>query len=82
MAKTFTLTIARVDQPVFVGSALSVAVPGLAGDMVILAEHEPLISPLKAGLVRYLPADGSEQQVEISSGTLEVARNQATILVS
>jgi F-type H+-transporting ATPase subunit epsilon len=79
--KTFNLTISRVDEPVFAGEAISVAVPGVAGDMVILAEHEPLISPLKAGTVRYTTADGSEHTIETTGGTLEVAHNHATVLL-
>lgn len=78
---TFTLTIARVDEPVFAGEAIEVAVPGMAGDMVIMANHEPLISPLKAGVVRYKTADGVTKEVETDGGTLEVAHNEATILL-
>ena len=81
MAKTFTLTISRVDEPVFTGEAVSVAVPGIAGDMVILDEHEPLISPLRSGSVRYTTPDGVEQSVATTGGTLEVAHNHATILL-
>jgi F-type H+-transporting ATPase subunit epsilon len=79
--KTFNLTISRVDEPVFAGEALSVTVPGVAGEMVVLAEHEPLISPLKAGMVRYTAADGTKHIIETSGGTLEVAHNHATVLL-
>ena len=79
--KTFQLTITRVDEPVYAGEAISVSVPGVAGDMVILAEHEPLISPLKAGTVRYSTADNVEHEVATTGGTLEVAHNHATILL-
>lgn len=80
-SKTFNLTISRVDEPVFAGEALSVTVPGVSGEMVILAEHEPLISPLKAGTVRYTDATGEAHEVETIGGTLEVAHNHATVLL-
>jgi len=81
MSKTFSLTITKVDEPVFTGEAQSVAVPGVAGDMVILAEHEPLISPLRAGTLSYVDAEGNEHSLETTGGTLEVAHNRAIILL-
>ena len=42
--KFFNLTITKVDAPVFSGEVLSVQVPGILGEMVILAEHTALIS--------------------------------------
>jgi F-type H+-transporting ATPase subunit epsilon len=79
--KTFNLTITRVDEPVFAGEAISFSVPGVAGAMEILAEHEPLISPLKAGTLRYTDAAGEAHELETTGGTLEVAHNHATILL-
>ncbi len=80
-AKLLKLTIARVDGPVFDGEVVSVAVPGMAGDMELLAHHEALISPLKAGSVRVKKTDGSTESFELTSGTLEVSHNHATILI-
>lgn len=79
--KLLKLTIARVDGPVFDGEVLSVAVPGVAGDMELLAGHEALISPLKSGEVRIKKADGSLEIFPLSTGTLEVSHNHATILI-
>lgn len=75
------LTISRVDQPLFDGEVIQVAVPGVAGDMVILADHEPLISPLRAGILVVTTSENEQQSFEIETGTLEVSNNTATILV-
>ena len=75
------LTIARVDGPVFDGDVVSVAVPGAAGDMELMAGHEPLISPLKNGEVRIKKADGTTEAFPLTLGTLEVSHNHATILI-
>ncbi len=75
------LTITRVDGPVFDGEVVSVAVPGAAGDMELMAGHEALISPLKNGEVRIKKADGTTEAFELTSGTLEVSHNHATILI-
>lgn len=79
--KLLNLTIARVDQPVFDGEVLSVAVPGMAGDMELLAGHEPLISPLKSGQIRIKKPDGVIEVFSLKSGTLEVSNNHATVLI-
>lgn len=81
MTNTFTLTISRVDEPVYAGEAVSVVVPGVAGQMVVLADHEPLITPLSAGTVRYTTEHGDTHEVATDGGTLEVAHNQATVLL-
>ena len=75
------LTIARVDGPVFDGEVISVAVPGAAGDMELLAGHESLISPLRSGEVRVKKADGDIVAFKFTSGTLEVSNNHTTILI-
>lgn len=79
--KLLKLTIARVDGPVFDGEVVSVAVPGAAGDMELMAGHEALISPLRAGEVRLKKADGTTEAFPLTSGTLEVSHNHATILI-
>ncbi|MBC7836568.1 F0F1 ATP synthase subunit epsilon, partial [Acetobacteraceae bacterium] len=45
------VTIARVDELLYDGEARSLTVPGSAGEMTLLSEHEPLISTLKPGLI-------------------------------
>lgn len=79
--KLLNLTISRVDMPVFDGEVLSVTVPGTAGEMTLLANHVPIISPLKAGTILIKRNDGEEESISIESGTLEMSNNHATILV-
>ena len=75
------LTISKVDGPVFDGEVISVAVPGVDGDMQILAHHSALISPLKEGTLTVEKSDNTEETFEIKSGTLEISNNHATILI-
>jgi F-type H+-transporting ATPase subunit epsilon len=81
MAKLLKLTIAKVDGAVFDGDVISVTVPGTEGEMTLLADHEPIISALKAGKVTVIPAEGEAQTYEVSRGTLEVHGNHATVLI-
>lgn len=79
--KTLKLTISRVDAPVFDGDVEYVVVPGVAGEMTLLAEHTALISPLKAGVIRFKETDKEVEELHIESGTLEISQNHATILI-
>lgn len=78
--KTFHLTVAKVDEALFDGDAVSVVVPGSEGEMTILAEHTAIISALKAGVVR-VKTETEELFFEIEGGTLEMSGGEATVLV-
>ncbi len=75
------LTISRVDGAVFDGAVKSVQVPGVEGEMTILANHKPLISPLKEGTLTIIKEDDSSEEIAVTGGTLEISNNHATILV-
>ena len=78
--KQLSLTIARVDAPVFSGEVTSVTVPGIGDEMTILANHAPLISPLKSGIITYRVGE-TQEAITIEGGTLEISNNHATILI-
>lgn len=78
--KTLQLVISKVDGPVFTGDVISVSVPGVEGEMTILAHHTALISPLKKGIIKVV-TQADTQIFEITSGTLEISDNVATILI-
>ena len=79
--KLLSLTISRVDAPVFNGDVVSVTVPGVAGEMTILAHHSSLISPLKKGVITVRKENGETEEISIELGTLEISQNHATILI-
>ncbi len=81
MAKLLKLTISKVDAPVFDGPVVSVTVPGTEGEMTILADHTALISVLKTGLITVLTETGATETFDITSGTIEISHNHATILI-
>ncbi|OGC88488.1 hypothetical protein A2419_01975 [Candidatus Adlerbacteria bacterium RIFOXYC1_FULL_48_26] len=76
------LIIAKVDERVFDGDAVSVTVPGSQGEMTVLGSHEPLITTLKAGtiVIKQL-ADVEPIQIPIQGGMLEVRTDGTTILL-
>lgn len=74
------LTIARVDGLVFDGEVDSVTLPGSEGQMTLLARHEPLISPLKAGQIIVRKGE-SEETFEVQDGILEIRDSKATVVL-
>lgn len=66
------------------GSVLSenvefVVLPAVDGEIGILANHAPLISALKIGVIRYTK-DGQVAKIATSGGFVEVAHNKAVVL--
>jgi F-type H+-transporting ATPase subunit epsilon len=49
------------------------------GDIGILPNHAPLVSPLEATIIR-IKKDGNEEKIAISGGFLEVRPDKITIL--
>jgi F-type H+-transporting ATPase subunit epsilon len=81
MAKTLRVEIVSAEESVYSGEAAMVIAPGAAGELGIMPEHVPLITRIKPGTVRVLPADGGEEEViYVSGGIMEVQPDVVTIL--
>ncbi len=78
--KTFHLTISSVSDNKFDDQALSIRVPGEGGEMEVLADHEPMISTLKAGTI-VIKTKSDKEKFVIEKGILEVANNRVVVLV-
>lgn len=76
------VVIAKVDENLFDGEAVSMTVPGSDGEMTVLSHHEPFITTLRPGtiVVRQL-ADIAPQEFPIDSGILEVNSDGATVIL-
>lgn len=53
--------------------------PAIDGEVGILANHSPLISALKIGIIRYTK-DGKVNKIATSGGFVEVADNRVVVL--
>ncbi len=80
-ANTFHLVIASVGETRFDGRALSATLPGAAGEMTILAHHEPLVTTLKTGDITVKDAEGKTVTFKIDSGVLECSNNRVVVLL-
>ena len=81
MAKTLHVDIVSAEEAIFSGQATMVIAPGEAGELGILPEHTPLITRIKPGTVRVIPAEGGEEEViYVSGGVMEVQPDVVTVL--
>ncbi len=74
------LVIAKVDQNLYDGEADSVTVPGSAGEMTVLHNHEPLITTLKKGNIT-VRSGGEEKVFQVEGGVIEVRHDGATVIL-
>lgn len=78
---TFHLILTSVEGAKFDGEAVSVTVPGAAGEMTLLAKHEPIITTLKPGTITVRKEVGEAQSFPIQKGVMECSDNRVTILL-
>ncbi len=79
--KNFKCEIMSFDKTVFSGEIISLIAPGEMGQFGILANHAPMISLLKEGII-LLKNQKGEEKFEIKKGILEVQKNSALIFVT
>ncbi len=79
--KLLKLNISKVDGSLFDEEVISVTVPGTEGEMTLLAEHAPIVSVLRPGVITARKADGTTAEFPVEVGTLEVSHNTVTILL-
>lgn len=78
---TFHLIVTEVSGAKFDAEAQSVTVPGSAGEMTLLAGHEPLVSTLKPGTITVRAAGGDQERFAIQGGVMECVGNLITVLL-
>jgi len=81
MANTIHVDVVSAEESIFSGEAEFVVLPGEAGELGIYPRHTPLITRIKPGAVRILPAGGGEEQlIFVAGGILEVQPKVVTVL--
>lgn len=79
MANTFTLEIIASDHPFFQGECEMISFIGLDGEYGILANHEPMVTSLKAGELRY-KINGEWNYAAVSEGFVEIKPDHVILL--
>jgi len=77
---TLRFDIVSAEEAIFSGEAAMVFVTGEMGELGIAPGHAPLLTPLKAGSIRVLLPDESEEIFYVRGGMLEVQPFIVTVL--
>lgn len=78
MAK-FILEIVTPDRVFYKGEADMIIVRGIEGELGILKDHEPFVTPLQIGKVK-IKVDGQFKSAALSQGYIEVLDEKVVIL--
>ena len=80
MAVPFKLSILSPRGRILEGAVDSLVVPGVEGDLGVLAHHAPLLAALRRGIMR-VTAGGATRLFVSGRGLIEVTRNDVHVLV-
>jgi F-type H+-transporting ATPase subunit epsilon len=78
---TIHVDVVSAEESIFSGEAEFVVLPGEAGELGIYPRHTPLITRIRPGAVRIVPAGGGEEQIIfVEGGILEIQPQLITVL--
>ncbi|MDL2213329.1 ATP synthase F1 subunit epsilon [Bacteroides sp. OttesenSCG-928-N06] len=81
-ASKLYLSIVSPEKMLFEGEVKSVSLPGAVGAFTILPHHAPIVSSLKAGVVKYVATNNDEQTFEAENGFVEMSGNKVTVCIA
>lgn len=80
MAEPFPFELVSPERQLVSGEAADVTIPGTEGYFQVLANHAPLMSTIKPGVVEVTMADGGKARYVIFGGFADVSPSGCTIL--
>jgi F-type H+-transporting ATPase subunit epsilon len=81
MANTIHVDVVSAEESIYSGEAEFIVLPGVMGELGIYPKHTPLITQIRAGVVRIkVPGQAEEQIVYVQGGFLEVQPDVVTVL--
>ena len=80
-AATIHVDVVSNEASIYSGEAEFVVLPGESGELGIYPRHTPLITRIRPGAVRIVPAGGGEEElIFVAGGILEVQPKAITVL--
>jgi len=79
MADTIQFELVSPERQIASVAAQEVLIPGADGDMTAMAEHAPVITTLRPGILRVVHAGGTDEYV-VSGGFAEVTSGNVSVL--
>ena len=81
MENTFYLEIITPDRQFYTGPATNLTMPALDGEYGVQPGHEPVVTALRPGTVRF-QTNGTPHEVVVSDGFAEIMPDYCILLVS
>lgn len=82
MSEVLQLEVVTPERRVVHEEATELTAPGLLGEFGVLSGHEPFVTVLRPGVLRYRRAQGGEEQtLAVSQGFAEIVEDRVTLLV-
>jgi len=82
MSNKFQISVTTPDELIYSKEVVMAIIPGSEGEMGILADHAPVITTLKRGILKTDSANHERNEIYISTGFAEVKNNECSILAS
>lgn len=79
MADTMQFDLVSPERKLASGQATSVLIPGADGDLTAMADHAPLVTTLRPGIL-VVEMDGGRQEFAVTGGFAQVSAEGATVL--
>ncbi|MBU0619365.1 ATP synthase F1 subunit epsilon [Patescibacteria group bacterium] len=79
--RTFYLEIITPKSKIFSADIQQLTVPTMTGEITVLANHAPLITPLVMGEIRLLDNHNKQKLFSIGKGLLEVSKEKVVLLI-
>ncbi|MCH5215216.1 MAG: F0F1 ATP synthase subunit epsilon [Muribaculaceae bacterium] len=76
-----TLNIISSHSILYTGEVDSATFPGVKGRFTVLKNHAPIISVLTGGKIECRLTDGSDKEIDIKGGLVDVADNKLNVCV-
>lgn len=80
MSEAFSFEVVSPEALVLGGEAIAVDVPGAEGYFTAMANHAPLMTTVKPGVVNVKMADGTVERIFVRGGFADVSPTGLTIL--
>ena len=81
MAATMKIDVVSAEESIYSGEAEFIVLPGVQGELGIYPRHTPLITQIRAGIVRIkVPGKTEEEAVYVQGGILEVQPDHVNVL--
>ncbi|MEP0940498.1 MAG: F0F1 ATP synthase subunit epsilon [Rhizobiaceae bacterium] len=80
MAENFTFELVSPERLLLSGDAEMVTIPGVEGDMGVLARHAAVMTSLRPGLVGVTMSDGTQNDYFVRGGFADITPTSVTVL--